>query len=230
MKRTAAVLLGSAALLAAPFLLSGFDLVKDSSAVSGIKAEGNEPGLALGAKEITLYTKEVTGADISKAPANMIITTVKNKNLPESIRKELASTKSDEAYYMGAADGKFYLVGTTGVGAWYGACDFMERYLGVRWYAPYEGDTFFRKQADVSAPDEGRVEAPCFPYRLANQCTSHGFDPMSREWAGHNRIQAPGPWGITDTMVKYRDFHEQRMRLDRTTTGGHLTFSLAVPA
>lgn len=228
MERKKTILFAAFTLL--PALLMGFDLVKNSSPVSGVKVEGSEPGLALGAKEITAYAKKVTGADISKAPANMIISTVNNKKLPAAVRNALKNVKSDEGFFMGKVNGKFYIVGTTGIGAWYGACDFMEKYMGVRWYAPYEDGTFYTKKANITAPDKGRVDAPFFEFRLVNQCGTHGFDAMSREWAGHNRLQAPGPWGIKDTMVKYRKFHEQRMRLDRTSTGGHLTFSLAVPS
>ncbi len=228
MKNTKSIIIAAVILL--PALLMGFDLVKNSSPVSGIKVDGSEPGLDLGAKEIALYAKKVTGADIAKAPANMVISTIKSKNIPASIRKALEKVKSDEGFFMGKVDGKFYIVGTTGIGAWYGACDFIEKYMGVRWFAPYEDGTLFEKKENISAPDAGRVDAPFFEFRIINQCGTHGFDPMSREWAGHNRLHAPGPWGIRDTMVKYRKFHEQRMRLNRTSTGGHLTFDLAVPA
>ena len=165
MKTIKAAFFTAATLL--PALLMGFDLVRNSSPVSGVKVDGTEPGLALGAKEIISYTEKVTGADISKAPANMILATVKSKNIPAGIRKALANVKSDEGFFMGKVDGKFYIVGTTGIGAWYGVCDFMEKYLGVKWLAPYEDGTFFTKKANVSAPDKGRVDAPFFEFRLS---------------------------------------------------------------
>ena len=206
-----------------------FDLVKNGKALHGITVAGDEPGLALAKEEIILYTKKVTGADIGKLPPRIVISTVKNKDVPADIRNALSKVKSDEAFYMGSVRGKFYIVGTTGVGAWYGACDFMERFLGVRFFTPYEDGTLFTPKKDVWVSDSSRVDSPFFPIRLVNQCGTGGFDQMTREWAGHNRIQAPGPWGITDSLVKYVKFHEQRMRMDRARDGGHLTFYLAVP-
>ena len=105
MKNTKSIIIAAVILL--PALLMGFDLVKNSSPVSGIKVDGSEPGLDLGAKEIALYAKKVTGADIAKAPANMVISTIKSKNIPASIRKALEKVKSDEGFFMGKVDGKF---------------------------------------------------------------------------------------------------------------------------
>ena len=204
-------------------------LVKDGKPAAGITVDGNEPGLKLACDEIIKYTKAVTGADLTAVKPEMVITTLHSKLLPEEIRQKLSAVNSDEAFFMGKVGNKFFIVGTTGAGAWYGACDFMERYLGVRWLLPYENGTFYPQKKTVQVPDEGRIGQPCFPVRLLNQVGGHGFDMIAREWAGHNRLQAPGPWGIKDTMVRYRNFHEPRMRLDRTADGGHLAFSLAVP-
>ena len=132
----------SFALIGMAASLAAFDLVKNGKALHGIAADGNAPGLELAKNEIIFYTKKVTGQDISKLPPRIIVSTVKSKNIPPDIKNALARrTKSDEAYYMGSIKGKFYIVGTTGVGAWYGACDFIERFLGVRFYTPYEDGT-----------------------------------------------------------------------------------------
>ena len=205
--------------------LPGFDLVRDGEAAAGIRTEGTEPGLKLAKEEIIKYTKAVTGAELQESKPGIVITTLASKEVPEEIRKKLSAETSDEAFFMGKAGDEFYIVGTSGIGAWYGACDFMEKYLGVRWLTPYENGTFFPEKKSVQVPDEGRIDRPVFPFRLLNQVAGHGFDPETREWAGHNRMQAPGPWGIKATMETYRDFHEQRMRLNRTSDGGHLTFS-----
>lgn len=209
--------------------LSAFELVRDGKAAAGITVDGTEPGLQLAAEEIAKYTKAVTGADISKAKPGIVITTVNSKSLPAEIRAKLADVKSDEAFFMGKLGENFYIVGTTGTGAWYGACDFIEKYLGVRWLIPYENGTFYSAKKSIHVPDQGRIERPAFPVRLFNQVGGWGFDPVAREWAGHNRIQAPGPWGMRDNMERYRKFHEQRMRLNRIEDGGHMTFGRAVP-
>lgn len=220
----------SFALIGMAASLAAFDLVKNGKALHGIAADGNAPGLELAKNEIIFYTKKVTGQDISKLPPRIIVSTVKSKNIPPDIKNALARrTKSDEAYYMGSIKGKFYIVGTTGVGAWYGACDFIERFLGVRFYTPYEDGTLYKPKKSIWVSDTSRVDFPFFPVRLVDQVGTGGFDQMTREWAGHNRIQAPGPWGIKDSLIKYVKFHEQRMRMNRVREGGHLTFYNAVP-
>ena len=213
-----------------PVISWGFDFVKDGKALTGISCVSNEKGAVLAVQELTQYTKKVTSADISKwKNGKIIIGTVKSKNIPSSIVNELKKNPSDEAFFLGAKDGKYYIIGQNGVAAYYGALEFIEQNLGVRWYYPGTKGERYTAKKNVTIPDTGKVYFPTFSHRILNTVSLNGLCKESRIWAGRNRIQSPGPWTIHNTLVTYRDFHEPRMRLDRTLTGGHLTFATPLP-
>ena len=229
MKKT---LLAGALLFALPVLSTfGLDFVKNGKALTGITRVSDEKGAILAVQEITEYTKKVTKADISKLKnGKIIIGTVKSKGIPSSIVKDLKKNPSDEAFFLGEINGKYYIVGQNGVAAYYGGLEFIEQFLGVRWYYPGENGERYKPKKNVKTSGNGKVYAPVFAYRVFNTVSQNGLCKRSRIWTGRNRIQCPGPWSLGDTLGRYRSFHEPRMRLDRALTGGHMTFLTPIPA
>ena len=209
--------------------LFGLDLVKDGKAISGVITDGTNPSLPLALEELLTYTKKVTGADLASAEnPGIVIATLDSKLVPPGVREKLEAASEDEAFCLKTSDGKLYIIGKTGVGALYGTYELIEKHLGVRWFLRGKRETLGSKK-DIVLPDMDEFHSPAFRYRILNQVSSHGLAREGRVWAARNRFASPGPWGIGDTLVKYRDFHEPRMILKRTSTGGHLTFELAVP-
>ena len=87
----------------------------------------------------------------------LVIGTVKSEGIPSSIVEELKKNPSDEAFFLGAKDGKYYIVGQNGVAAYYGALEVIGRFLGVHWYYPGEKGERYKAKKDVTLPDEGKV-------------------------------------------------------------------------
>ncbi|MBO4304972.1 MAG: DUF4838 domain-containing protein [Lentisphaeria bacterium] len=224
MKRNIVFLSSFVALL--PLLAPGFDLVRDGKALTGITRKSEEKGAVLAVQELSEYVRKVTSADLSGLKdGKVVIGTVKSEGIPSSIVEELKKNPSDEAFFLGAKDGKYYIVGQNGVAAYYGALEVIGRFLGVHWYYPGEKGERYKAKKDVTLPDEGKVCSPVFSRRVLNSVSSTGLCPQGRIWAARNRIQSPSQ-SSKATLETSRDFFEARMLMDRVLRGGHETFTI----
>ena len=222
-------LLAGALIFALPLLSTfGLDFVKNGKALTGVTRVSDEKGAILAVKELTEYTKKVTKADISKLKnGKIIIGTVKSKGIPKSIVDKLKKNLSDEAFFLGEINGKYYIVGQNGVAAYYGTLEFMERNLGIHWYYPGEKGERYKPKTTVIIPKKEEIHAPTFAYRILSTVGSSGLCPQGRSWAGRNRLQSPSQ-GHTATL-KNIDIHSAHMLIDRATVGSHETFTIPIP-
>ncbi len=218
-------LLTAAVFAMLPVMTWGFDFVKNGKALAGVDLKSNEKGAVLALEELSLYTKKVTSCDISGIKnGKIVIGTVKSKDIPSSIIDGLKKNPSDEAFFLGTVNGKYYIVGQNGVAAYYGVLEVLEQYLGVRWYYPFEKGERYTKKTDITFKDAGKIHAPVFSRRVLNSVSSNGLCPEGRKWAARNRIQSPSQ-STKSALETDRDFHEARMLLDRVLIGGHMTFA-----
>ena len=123
-------LLTAAVFAMLPVMTWGFDFVKNGKALAGVDLKSNEKGAVLALEELSLYTKKVTSCDISGIKnGKIVIGTVKSKDIPSSIIDSLKKNPSDEAFFLGTVNGKYYIVGQNGVAAYYGVLEVSGRPL-----------------------------------------------------------------------------------------------------
>ncbi len=88
--------------------------------------------------------------------------------------------KDDESFTYETRDGNLYIYGGRGRGTMYGVFTFLERELGVRWYAT--DCTVVPKRKAYRLGDLHVHEEPAIRYRFAQY-----YNTMNDAWCGHNK-------------------------------------------
>ena len=82
------------------------------------------------------------------------------------------------------APGKVVIAGASPLAVRHGACEFLERFYGVRWLMPGEEGEYIPENRQVVFPDKPVVMAP--RYRMRTFALTHKMKPQY-EWAARNR-------------------------------------------
>lgn len=77
----------------------------------------------------------------------------------------LAGAESDDAFAIVARDGLCAIAGKSDRATRYGCCDFLERFVGVRWYMPGEFGEVVPALARLRVPEVALVEDPVLAHR-----------------------------------------------------------------
>jgi len=106
-----------------------------------------------------------------------------------------AEVLGEQGYVVRTVTPHLVIAGTAAAGTLYGVYDFLERRMGVRWYAP--GVTKTPAVTDVPLPEEDRVERPAFAWRHTSY-TWPGRDAafMARVGSNSGEGGADHPQGI----------------------------------
>jgi len=177
-------------------------LVRDGKAVASILVKGAVAGHALG--ELQEAIEATTGARlpvISGANANKPVkgAAIVIGDCPEAARLGLVGAKMPvEGFEIKTAPGRIYIVGNGGAATGYGVYEFLERFVGVRWYWPteFKGRSVV-KTATLQAPPVHLADAPVFRKRQI-------WPPMSKPSSGsgtqlgqlHNCLRQGNSWPI----------------------------------
>jgi hypothetical protein len=113
------------------------------------------------AEEIQRYIEISSGA-------KLIITADANRIKGHAIRiqvKQSDSRQSPEAFSIQVEDKQTKIIGNSPIGALYGAYEFLERVVGVRWYLPDPLGQVVPRKNTIKLPDINTRQSPSFPMR-----------------------------------------------------------------
>jgi hypothetical protein len=201
--RLAALAAGLVLALAAP-APAGVPIVADGKPRAAIVVPADaDPQTAAAARLLHRYVKEATGAnlaslDTESAKAARLAEQIHVGPTPaaEPLRDELAGLDGDG--FLIHADGScVVIVGPTPWGTEFGVCEFLERFVGVRWLMPgARGDDVPRRKTLVVPAGTVRSE-PAF---------------FSRQFSGL-RGGAMGEWGRRNRLHGRVAFHHNLWRV-----------------
>lgn len=106
-----------------------------------------------------------------------------------------AAALGEQGYIMRTTGKDIVIAGTPEAGTLYGVYDFLEEYLGVRWYAP--GEVYYPKQDAVPLPQVDKTVVPAFQWRHISYTWPGGdeaFRTRMRDNAGGG--DGTNPFGI----------------------------------
>lgn len=104
-------------------------------------------------------------------------------------------TLGEQGYVMRTVPPHLVIAGTATAGTLYGVYDFLEKYLGVRWYAPEETKTPQVRKLDL--PDIDQAVQPAFAMRNTSyDCPGGGADFWARLRNNRGEGGADFPFGI----------------------------------
>ncbi len=215
-------------------LIADVNLVKDGKALGAIILQKNATsGEKNAAAELKKYFAKISGTDVpiceDKFPGSIILGTVDSNNIPPALKLALEG-KKDESFLIRTLDGNVYIVGKTQVGTLYGACTLLEEILNVRWFLPGEDEEYVEKRKDIAFPELHLLQEPAFNWRKLSQTSYPGKAIASKTWAARKKLQCTSAFTIRAlTDPEQKDFFDARIADQVNTSGGHLTFYLAVP-
>lgn len=140
------------------------------------------------AEELARYVKACTGValpvivGVPTNPGPMIVLGLGPMARGLGINP-VPETLGEQGYVLGTSGPHLLIAGTPDAGTLYGVHRFLERYLGVRWYAP--GVTKTPKVAELVIPPVHQVVRPAFSYRNVSYAWP-GSDPDFRARMGDN--------------------------------------------
>ena len=198
----------SLALVLAQGVVAGADLplVKDGKSDYAIYHDADAPpSVKQAAEDIQRVIRVSTGVGIpiENEPASPMICVGDN----DSVRKSGFSVESlpDDSFLITTQGQDLYIVGkdTPGRPQWlgwasrgtlYGACDFLERVVGVRWLMPGEWGEDVPKHAELIVPEMSVKESPDFALRaleyVQERRPREAKDPAEvKLWLLRNKVQ-----------------------------------------
>ncbi|HPO15437.1 MAG TPA: DUF4838 domain-containing protein [Candidatus Hydrogenedentes bacterium] len=149
---------------------------------------GASPSEKVAAEELKSYVKACTGVELtitSDKPGDGIPMIVLGCGpVAEALGVSPAAEQlGEQGYCMRAISPHLVIAGTSAAGTLYGVRDFIEQYLGVRWYAP--GVTKAPQASELLLPEVDTIKKPVFAYRQ----TTYGWpggDAEFRSRQGEN--------------------------------------------
>ena len=196
------------------------------------------PYSELAADEIRTYLKKISGAETNSemaetVPVIQLVNLSDSSNLiPAEMAEKLKNAKRNEAFYIKTAGKTIYIAGKTPLGMLFGTYEFLQKYLGVRWFYPgTTGETYpAMKTIKLDGIDD-------FQDPVMNQVGYWAYSntenrkvpwerPDSAVWLLRNKIR-PGYMGFV------KDPRIRKIMIPPAKSGGgggHLTFEFAVPA
>ena len=120
------------------------------------------------AKELQTHFSQCTGADLQivteRPKSNVPLLVLGCGRVAESLGvKPQAADLGEQGYVLRTVGDDVVIAGTPAAGTLYGVYDFLETYLGVRWYAP--GVTKTLKVSKLALPEMDRTVKPAFNWR-----------------------------------------------------------------
>ena len=140
------------------------------------------------AKLLVQYVKQSSGAElpIVTSPAKTADTVVIHVGSDAYVRKlSLGLDKlDDDGFVIRAADGHVVIAGPTPYGTEFGVCEFLERYVGVRWLMPGPSGTDVPQRKTIDVPAVTLRQEPAF---FSRQFSGLRGAPQTT-WARRNRM------------------------------------------
>jgi hypothetical protein len=172
-------------------------LVADGNAfatiVVGATADDTE---RFAAQELQDYIRKATGAAIpiqSTPQVGSINIYIGRASLPADFHFELVPYDTlpvfaEEAFLICSRDNALYILGNGSRGTLYGVYEFLDRFVGVRWFFPGSAGEYVPKLAKLELPDVNQQVKPGFEFRAFNLTSSLWSNDDAVLWARRNRL------------------------------------------
>jgi hypothetical protein len=147
------------------------------------------------AEELQNYIKKSTGATIPIAVEPQAGTNiyVGRTGLPSHIQFNQVVYNTlpafqEEAFVINRRDGDLFILGNGARGTLYGVYEFLERFIGVRWFFPGTAGEYVPTIAQLELSDIQLEVQPGFEYRSFNLTSPLWTDVDASIWARRNRV------------------------------------------
>lgn len=116
----------------------------------------------------------------------------------------------DDGFVIAVQEERIVILGPTDYGTEFGVCEFLERFVGVRWLLPGEHGTDIPRQNTIVVPEGRIVDQPVFMSRLFSGLRG----PAQGEWARRNRMHGRISFhhNLGETVLppeRFRDTHPE---------------------
>lgn len=135
------------------------------------------------AKLMSRYIKEISGANVAIFPKK---TKIKGGDIVIGVANEFSDSKiTTDGFSIKTNDGNLRVLSGDGYGALYGVCEVLEKYFGVKHWAPNAIDV--PKRTDMTiAGNIDYLTNPAFEYRQTN-----GYGQDDAEYKMFHRLKLP---------------------------------------
>lgn len=148
------------------------------------------------AEELQHYIKISTGASIpiqSTPQAGSISIFVGRTSLPahvefDSVPYDTLPAFVEEAFMIYSRDSELYILGNGARGTLYGVYEFLDRFIGVRWFFPGTAGEYVPTLAKLELPEVNLQIRPGFEYRSFNLASPLWSNEDASLWARRNRV------------------------------------------
>ncbi len=201
-------------------------------------ADPKDPHAQLAAKELGQYIEKISGAKTTNTDApnlriHILLASLENApaSLPPEMVRKLKDSPFREAFYIKTIHHTIYIVGKTPLGMLFGAYEFLQKHLGVRWLYPGETGEVCPENPNLTLTgiddfqEPGMSPAGFWYYSTyENRKVPWKFEDTTR-WLLRNKIRPGYVPSESDPVI--RAILPPKPTL---SNGGHLTFEQAVPA
>jgi len=167
-----------------------FPLVQNGKPTSCIVlAENADPIEKHAAAELAMFIKKTSGAEVKIA----------NKEIEGFYPVYLKTDDrldgvSDQGFAIKSGKNGLYITGKKPIGVLYGVYDFLEKYVGYRWFAPYDGCEFTPRAKTITiAGNMDDRQSPSFEYRVPYPTGGNVFAGQGAtntwNWLVRNKMQ-----------------------------------------
>ena len=210
-----------------------FELVRENKGLVAIKLpEHPTPSERLAQQELISYLKKISGAEVPEIASKTILigTPDRLEKLPEKIQSVFRADLQNDTFYLFSTESVLYIIGNRSFAALAGTYEFIEKYLGVRWFYPGELGEYYPRMDSISLPAIDDCQTAHFQFREFNICgTSKNFR-SSYDWMARNKLYSNGPHSWQLPGMSDLEKQEYRQALGALQhVGGHEFFRQAVP-
>lgn len=224
-------------LLASVVSIADFKLAENGKTTASIVlAKDASPPEQLAKRELNAYLKKVVGDEAAtESERRIIIGTVNDTPELDAANKDRLEKAERDAFNIRITDDKVLIIGKDPRSALFGTYEFIEKYLGVRWFYPGEMGEHAPKKTTISLPEGNDFQQADYKYRTLNVCCGSRDFVGTYDWMTRGKMRNNcAEWQLNDYYLKRFTPEERKTYLREhgsfKRAGGHHGFRRAVPA
>ena len=208
-----ALLTGVVVLIAAPLVAQqAVEIVRDGEPVATVVVADDAPGQVRAAAEMLVgYVERSTGATLpiaGDAPAGVAIH-VGATPVAEAAGIDQSGLDTDGFDIAFPDESTIIILGAGPWGTEFGVCEFLERYVGVRWVMPGPDGTHVPAHDTIAVPTEAVRSEPTFFSRQMSGFRGSAQSEWARRNRMHGRVQFHHNLRVLFDWEKYPETHPE---------------------